>query len=522
MQRFARSDPRRLSAWSDTLGLALFATCALSLVLNYLAGHSFRDYLYSADVLYLPTLFSDLSHGGQLSDWSLPNAPSFFPDYILYWVAFKITHVIYMQLIAYSLLQVTLLLLSLYALAVQTGLPVRLTSAIAALTLLAWLSLSADQPFLLLLTSTLHYGTFISAILFCSLWLSFFEAGKQRTRMIATLALCTLSFLTSLSDNLFLVQVLAPFVAVNVLYATRRLLSSRLALWGIAPISFGLLGFFTHELIVRKQARAGIEVGTAIKVSFTHLTSNFGQTLALLQGIAVKTPLFDAAVLAYLVLIVVSIVSILGPPEKKIGDSKLYWLILFSFASTIATVLATLVIDGFPVAMRYLIPTSSWPLIIAVFGAARRLGTYGRYFVNILPIIACSLILINAVALIRLNGIQPDYYSATMSCIDHAIGQYGLSNGIAQYWDAKPIQMVSKLDNIILAQYSERLARDGWETSRRYFKDRYDFAIIADDKPSPFKLSTADLYALNGPPKTTVTCFNRTILIYGKNAMKVR
>ena len=64
-----------------TLGIALIAF-SLSL-LQYLQTNDIRA--YNSDLLYLPTLFKDLTEwGGHLFEWRLTPAPYFFPDMLLY------------------------------------------------------------------------------------------------------------------------------------------------------------------------------------------------------------------------------------------------------------------------------------------------------------------------------------------------------------------------------------------------------------------------------------------------------
>src|SRR5258706_4977859 len=87
-RQFARFS-RALERQQHLVALALLLLGMTDVVIFYLAGHPFRSYLIeNSDLLYLPTLFSDLlSRGGRLSDWFLTPAPYFFPDYPIYFFA---------------------------------------------------------------------------------------------------------------------------------------------------------------------------------------------------------------------------------------------------------------------------------------------------------------------------------------------------------------------------------------------------------------------------------------------------
>ena len=60
-----------------------------------------------------------------------------------------------------------------------------------------------------------------------------------------------------------------------------------------------------------------------------------------------------------------------------------------------------------------------------------------------------------------------------------------------------------------------------WITSDRYFAARYDFAIIADQEAAEFRLPTDRLMASNGAPLHTVTCGDRSVLLFGPGGLRL-
>ena len=121
----------------------------------------------------------------------------------------------------------------------------------------------------------------------------------------------------------------------------------------------------------------------------------------------------------------------------------------------------------------------------------------------------------------RNKGFGFDFYPEQISCIDNAIGQRRLRDGIAQYWDAKYIQAFSKL-KINLAQHIENLEEHRWVTSSKFYKENYDFAIISENAEPPYKISSRKLTEINGEPDSTIICGDKKILIYGQTKFRVR
>ena len=161
-------------------------------------------------------------------------------------------------------------------------------------------------------------------------------------------------------------------------------------------------------------------------------------------------------------------------------------------------------------------------------------GFKGRVYAELLRILALLVLLplgYQAYQLKVQQGFKTAFYPQQMACIDDALEAEGLRNGVAQYWDAKALQAVSRLD-LRMAQYSRGLGEMRWMTSASFFRDFYDFAIVAEDQAMPFfisgelpmeyKLSAEQLIAMNGPPKRVVACGNRSVYVYGHDALRVK
>ena len=68
----------RCIAWVAFALAVVIAYCGLAV------GRVSLDLIYHADALYLPALYRDLASGQDLSSWSLPPAPYYFPDMLVF------------------------------------------------------------------------------------------------------------------------------------------------------------------------------------------------------------------------------------------------------------------------------------------------------------------------------------------------------------------------------------------------------------------------------------------------------
>jgi hypothetical protein len=203
---------------------------------------------------------------------------------------------------------------------------------------------------------------------------------------------------------------------------------------------------------------------------------------------------------------------------KREQPSPLVWLAVFSLTAICSTMIAAAFVTDVPVMSRYLIPVFFWPVVIVPVIVNHRLG---RRFVavgTVLSLLAAVSLIASSQRLASSNGLSARYYPSDIACVDDAVEREGLDNGIAPYWDAKYLQQFSRL-NLNIAQYSDDLAETKWITSQRYFRPRYDFAVLPKDAESTFNISPDDLMKINGAPREIVACGSRLLYIYGKDGL---
>jgi hypothetical protein len=489
-----------------------------ALFVIFRAGHPVHAHLAHSDALYLPVLFDDMfKHGGRFADWFLTPAPYFFPDMALYGVAWLAGSNAFTQTMAFALLQTWLTALVLYLLARHALAHGRLLAAAALSVMFVWLGLHLDDPFVRIFTSAHHYGAFIVALLLCALWLDQ-DTGRAREHNSTKLALIAgLVFLTTLSDALFLAQTALPLLATAVLLrhgAPKATAPRRALLLVLAPALAGLL---SYRFVVTHPTRF------PTKLSLAQLPPNLtelGNILATLFG---GRPVLTAAIALSLGVGVACIVASLRRRVLPGLPRPLQLLTVFATLSCLATVAALLLTKDLLPVPRYLIGALSWPLVAGLFVLVDFLGARYRHGGVALCLALClafsALLVIEAWRVRDVRDTDRHFYREQVACIDRTLGAAGARYGMAHYWDAKRLQGLSRLQ-LTMAQYTSELGRMEWITSERFYRDSYDFAIVAEQDPVDSALSRARLVAINGEPAQTVTCVDRTVLLYGPGRLR--
>jgi hypothetical protein len=513
------SRARRGSGWISGVlfPLGLMLATSASLIVIYRTGQPpLPRYLYNSDALYLPTLFSDmLLHGGRIADWYLTPAPYFFPDYVLYLLAFSLGGDIYTSILLFGLIQISVLFLALNYLleAFLEGRQFLLSSV--ATTLLVWLSVNGGVPFVFLLASGFHFSVVIAAVVLAGLWLRICDADDLSTARWLLAAACLLSFLLALSDDLFLVQVLVPFIGALVVFGlcTREVVARR-CIAAIGPAVFGLLGSLSYPYVVANPTRY------RPAIDLPGVPAKALETWSVFADVVARCPPVGVMLVAYAALVVWTLRAAIG---RRPGDQvpiEVVWLIVFSLLSSASAVLVVLISGGIAVTSRYYIPAFVWPVIVGVV----LVGTAARHRAAQFSALIASLAVVSLVAGAwsrqQEKGLASSHYPDEIACIDRALEAVGLRNGIAGYWDAKHIQAFSRR-NITLAQYTERLDEFRWITSGATFRPSYDFAIIKENEPSTEKIPRQTLIAAAGAPEDEVACGERILLVYGRDRLRL-
>ncbi|MCB1918862.1 MAG: hypothetical protein KDJ28_02625 [Candidatus Competibacteraceae bacterium] len=487
------------------------------LFIHYISGHPVQSHLFNADALYLPILFENiLKNDGNINDWYLTPAPYFFPDYIAFLMIYYLGENFYQKIAIYSCFQVILTFIAISFTARELACKNIFCAAALATVILIYLSLNTGEPYILVLISAHHYGAFLVEIISLNITIRYFRCKdtEQKSRMI--FYLCCLSFITTASDSLFLIQFLIPLFASIFIFnlLIKQKLKENIYLY-IFPIVFGIVGLLLCSLIIENRTMYPIMIGTE------KIINNFIEVFKIIKNLFIKSPTFS---FYFSVFYLFCFLYIFTPLRKGLSfgfPKEIFYVKIFLLSSAGITLSTVLLTTNLPVTARYFIPAFSWPVIIGVVISTYIIKNKFFYLGSAVSIVIITLLSFNALDLIKNNGISKNHYPHEISCIDTYLFQEQLNNGIAQYWDAKYIQAFSKA-NITLAQHFGNLEEHRWITSKNFFRLTYDFAIISKNADPTYRISAEGLIKINGPPKKTINCGNKQLLIYGKDQMKVQ
>lgn len=495
------------------VAFVLLTIALLAVVLDYLSGAIWQGHVLNADMLYLPTVFADVfSHGGHLRDWYLTPAPYFFPDFLLYWPAYVLGKTTYSQIIIFTTLQISLMFVLIWFIARQV---VKNDPAIASvlitLVLLCFaFTAQGTEPFVLLLVSACHFGGFLAGLFFVGFWLYYdkVDRANKRLRYGLLFLLMAVVFWATLSDNLFTLQVTLPFVIT--LFVLNKLsgISFRKDLLALLFLTTVGSWIFYSVTVPFKTHSFG-------RMSLSKIPEQAGVALHFFWDVITQNGVYAVVFVMYLIC---SIYLFRRLKENKRYPGPLSKFVLFCFSSFALSACLSLLIYNLTT-VRYQIPSFFWPVVVIGLVLPRIFGKYFRWVGVILSFFFIAPWSIHAYKMSTLKRVSSQYYPDEIACIDHALEKTGLTQGIAPYWQAKPMQNFSRL-KLNIAQYYDDVSPQAWITSKNYFKKRYDFAIINTTYPSD-KLPAESVIYLNGLPKETVVCGRNTLLIYGKNQLRV-
>jgi hypothetical protein len=179
------------------------------------------DIFFNSDMLYLPSLYRDLfiDHNS-FKGWNLSPSPAFFPDMAIFFTGMFLFNDFIVVSLVYGLFQYVVILL-LFVMIFKMIIPQRplfYASFSNLLMLLFFFAAAFKGDFLFtffLVSNAFHTGAFVMALL--CLVLTFQYLINQRKANLVLIFV--FSILAIMSDRLFIIMYLAPFILISGFYA---------------------------------------------------------------------------------------------------------------------------------------------------------------------------------------------------------------------------------------------------------------------------------------------------------------
>ncbi len=251
-------DPAERPAPSNPWWLKLtLIAIVLTVPLQRLRGSFPTGRFFHSDIAFLPALFDDVTSGGSLSAWGLPEAPYFIPDWPLYFIAWLVTPSYASGQALFALFQIALLVWLWLRLAKWLTPEPMVATAIGVGILIA-AALAGQVPADYATVSFAHFGTFLLTLASLALYLA---AKLNRTavgfvaRPRPGWALLTgigaLTLVGTVSDRVLISWWVLPALAIEaLLLLEQRILPAKVRAWLVPTGSWRLIAVYLTSMVV--------------------------------------------------------------------------------------------------------------------------------------------------------------------------------------------------------------------------------------------------------------------------------
>jgi hypothetical protein len=504
-----------------------------------------------SDILFMKYLLDDISSGGNWSDWRFSPAPSYFPDLLIYALAYSATGLAPVQIMLTTAAQAIIITLLSIALIRRLNPSVSQAAklAIMALTLLCVITTSQytleSRIGIFFGSNNIQVPTMISSLALLWLALSITEQ-KSAIKAIAFLLIGALGYASS---AVFIICFTLPFIATLTIIATRSKIGGIDN--NLKPSIFILLLLIASQAIGYALSNAitfNSPLDGRIPISFDGARSSATQFLKATQFIfdpstptAFFTALVFLAAFVYalfkggkllLVLFKWNKVKPVSMQEQLVG--------LFFLLTTASSFFGAIVSGGFmdKFGYRYFETFIALSAIVSIHFIDKSFGEKAKnYATTCIAIISALVTTASIVSLeysrslpfseLLEHGAFKDQEQSTASCLDNLIGSgVPLKAGVADYWMSRGVMFYAK-NNIFINQSTDQLLPYFWISSigpirhpEKYNASVYNF-VIANNEPLGhiMKFDTESMKSKVPPGYNIFSCTGSTseVLYYQSN-----
>ncbi len=496
-----------------------------------------REKLLSADMLYIPDLVQDVLLGsGRLSDWFFAPSPELFTEipfylpFALFWssiqgavFSYAASQAIYTAMLCWILLWLFI------GKRACTGLAIASVTGLAAVTLFV-----VDQTVLI---PFYHYATFLDGLILIVGVL--FVRGRYSQSALWTLVVLIVitGGLVISSGFIFVAWFVLPLIGLLFLEGVCRPREwYRLMSVGFALVAATVLGrYWWHQLEFKVDPRM------MSRTSDETLLDRLSDPLELLTQIMDYVPEFITLQFSspmrgtMFVIFVVGSLLVLTRKAwvqrhlRAVQEwTRLQYFSLIALVIVLSNVGLFALHDQQPA--RYMITANYLSMVYSIVLISIVLISVRAKTLSFL-LVSCVLITAGARAGIT-DKVRVDYDEIKpdgVDCIIDVAESHQLTRGVAQYWQARPLTLLSNMRLKVVPIHGVTLKPYFWASSRRQFSGQYDFVVVdhsVDDATSWttkawYSIDRSKIIRLNGKPMEIAWCDQSEILIYPSGTMRV-
>ncbi|MFS2113623.1 hypothetical protein [Herbaspirillum frisingense] len=464
-----------------------------------------------SDILFMKYLLDDISSGGRWSDWRFSPAPSYFPDLLIYFVAYTITKLVPLQIILTTAAQAIIIALLAVSLLRRLNPGISQAAKLAAVALVLLCVITTGQYTIdskigiFFGSNNIQVPTLISSLALLCLALGLAE---KRT-VLAAAGFVLIGALGFASSAIFIICFALPFLAAVAIIAVRSKLDTRDQDF---RSSLFILSLFIASQIAGYALSKAITFNSPldgrIPLSLAGAKSSFSQFLQATQFLfdqATHTAFLTACV--FLATVVYGMakalrlpVEILQRSTKTSRSVQEQMVVLFFLLTTGSSFFGAILSGGFidKFGYRYFETFIAVSAVLAIYFIDRSLTEKGKKLAQAcvvsLSVLAtgCSIAVLEGGRTLSFpelltDGAFKDQEQITAKCLDSLIGSgVPLKAGVADYWMARGVMYYMKNLNFI-SQSTDQLRPFFWISSigyirqpEKYHAESYNF-VIADN-----------------------------------------
>ena len=471
-------------------------------------GNILIDTITDADRMYLPTLFRDLFIlGGHFSGWKVGGAPYFFPDMLLVFLFYGL----FDNVIICFLLVGFLYLIILCVLWLKIGKYFVSSEIYGCFRLFVLFSLSivlnssTGFSFIQPHYAFLHFSNVLGFTLIMYLLLLIIDDKRSKnTKSLCVFFIIVISFLYSMSDAYFIVQVVLPITCVLFIYVAAfdrgALLFVKLGILLLFASSCGFYTYYSFEhyasiKIYWHPSLAQRDIINSLKIEYSWLRYFISEHKYHFTGCALSISLMVCCII-----------------QKRLRNIPLLLLSLSIIASIIITVAFTTIAGSFidNNSKRFLFPVTILPIysfFIFLFLFLNKHKKTVKIITGLIVIIAIIRTM-TAVDCDLLNSIKSTigYYPDDIRCVEEYAKEKKYRYGMASYWNSKPLFILSK-SHLILNQVLPTLVPRHWSNNIEwYLKYPADYIITNENDDKINQISEKRLLIMAGYPSIMKKC----------------
>lgn len=500
----------------------------------------FKIVLHS-DILFLESLLSDLATGGNWTNWKLTPAPAYFPDMIMYAIAYGLgfdpkTSIFLVSVGQCYIFCITLVWLT-YKIKPDASkiTPILILFCVALFTYVIYKS---DIWFYFYSTNN-HYAAVIGGLICYGLYIKFIN-NKKIINIVLFYVFCVLF---SISTPVFLINFMFPLVIYNVIQlllvnkigrnSEQKVEYNNILLRVIVLVSSVATTYLVNYFTLFNDPMAG---RTSLSIDgAVNAFKNF--LLATKSGFITN----NNYVLGLSIFISLSLFSILFFVQRKIYKSReSKWVVvkisksslrmmnasIFVIISLIFNLIAVVASGGFVdwAGYRYL----TFPLVAIVllciiwFDEEINLPIDKMAYLLIILNIIMIVYFTKAIFTKKENYAVESQAKLLANCIEQNVNIGNLRSGISDYWNSRGVEMQAVSKNKITAFHSD-LSPFYWMStidtlrSPEKYNIFYNFIILnSDENPGPFGFSAKNIKAFVPKPDEIIACdkINAKLWIY--------